>query len=274
METTTQISQSATTQKHNQPKPKQKTRQRRPNNKNTHTHASLAGDFEETTPELEQWIADYDGKARDAQSEVAELQRGAANRRMEAEALKDQYSRACKRHGRLAAEAEAHAGGVRARDALVRELAARMGLPLHGGSAAASLATTSTATAATGGASAAGAAAPPPPLPPAAVEAFAAELSARAADLGRQLAEMRASHHRQDEALTADVDRANAALGRAAEARRMQQEQQASLQARADALAAEAAALAVDADAVADLAGRAEAAKQMLAAKQQELAQV
>lgn len=39
----------------------------------------------------------------------------------------------CKRHGRLAAEAEAHASNVRARDELIRDMAARYGIPLHAG---------------------------------------------------------------------------------------------------------------------------------------------
>ncbi len=112
----------------------------------------------------------------------------------------------------------------------MRETAARLGVPLHGGAALAAPASTSTTT----GSGASGAAAAPPPLPPSAVESFLSELTARAADLQRQLAEAKAANRRQDEALTGQVDKANAALGRAAETKRMKQEQQQQLQRTAD----------------------------------------
>lgn len=129
---------------------------------------------------------------------------------------------ACKRHGRLAAEAEAHAANLRARDALIRDTASRLAILLHAPPPLLPAA-----------------GAPLPALPPSAVEAFTAELSARASELARELSEAKAANRRQDESLTGEVDKANAALSRASEMRRMKQEQQQQLQRSADGVAAE-----------------------------------
>ncbi|GBF92537.1 DNA repair protein [Raphidocelis subcapitata] len=218
--------------------------------------ARLTVEFEEPTEEMEEWLARYDSQLRERQAEAAELSRQAGSKRLEAEALKEQYSKACKRHGRLAAEAEAHAANLRARDALIRDTASRLAIPLH---AAPPLH--------------APAGAPPPPLPPSAVEAFAAELSARASELARELSEAKAANRRQDESLTGEVDKANAALSRASETRRMKQEQLQQLQRSADGVAAELSSCAVDESAIAELSGQVEAANQLLLNKQREMEQ-
>ncbi|KIZ02464.1 DNA repair protein RAD50 [Monoraphidium neglectum] len=216
----------------------------------------LTEEFEETTDQLEAYLENYDAEMRAKQAEAADLTRQAGSKRLEAEALKEQYSKACKRHGRLAAEAEAHASNVRARDELVRDTAARYGIPLHAG-----------------GPSSAGAGGQAAPLPPSAVEAFSAELASRAAELQRQLSEAKAANRRQDEALTSAVDRANAALSRAAETKRMKQEQQLQLQRDAEAVAAEISQCQVNEGSIGDAAGQAEAAGQLLETKQRELEQ-
>jgi len=188
---------------------------------------------------MEAWLSQYDATTRETAARVTEVSRQANNKRLEAEALKEQYSKvggvrgrwrlrlrlrllapasslnhplkpfstvcnppttlfdthphplnhpkACKRHGRLAAAAEAHASNIRARDQLIRDTAARLGLPLHG--ATPSLAAASSLSSG-GGSGLTG----QDQLPQSVVEAFAAEMGARVAELQRQLAEAKAAN--------------------------------------------------------------------------------
>lgn len=181
------------------------------------THEKLqrikGADLEETDAELELHISNFEQVCRDMQTRMEELQRQVGVRRIDKEAFTDKYQRDCLNHGRLAAEASAHAAACSELQRFVAHCAAALGLPLPAGFS--SLASSADASAQGGGGAALVAAA----------TAFLREVEGRRLAVEGQARETKSSFRSREQIISEAIDRASAAVQRSAEGAKMKREQ-------------------------------------------------
>lgn len=166
------------------------------------------GDIQESSEELSSWAASADGQLGELRASLASLAREITASKMEGEALSDAYKRECKRHGRLAAEAEAAASQEADRDRFMVQAASSLGLQVDGLPAVLGAAGLQ----------------PGRPLGSQVVEAFSAALARRLAEVDDALAASRQERSAAEAAATASVDGINAQISRCGEALRMKRE--------------------------------------------------